>query len=182
MLGWLRRLFRPEGHEQSNNLLAIEFDRSLVTSSVEKVVRETIVSIDEFPPHCHKAVYHAAIVSISRGRDLHAFNERLLKIDLNRLDKHRIAELARFISNRATVAMQRERQLALGLTHCKWLYSHAICAYGKDWSPIMDRQHKEADGKVYEISKGLLIDGRYTWPGWDEGCKCVDRAIVKEFP
>jgi hypothetical protein len=41
-----------------------------------------------------------------------------------------------------------------------------------------DAAHCAANGKRYEISKGLFVDGKWTWPGVDEGCKCVSRSII----
>ena len=41
-----------------------------------------------------------------------------------------------------------------------------------------DSAHRAANGKRYEISKGLFVDGKWTWPGVEEGCKCLARAVL----
>ena len=44
-----------------------------------------------------------------------------------------------------------------------------------------DRLHKLANGKVYSIKAGLLIEGVKLRPRAEAGCKCVTRPIVKGF-
>lgn len=44
-----------------------------------------------------------------------------------------------------------------------------------------DAAHKAADGKRYEVVKGMLMDGRLTMPGRDEGCKCISRSVIPGF-
>jgi hypothetical protein len=41
-----------------------------------------------------------------------------------------------------------------------------------------DSAHRLANGKRYEIGKGLFVDGKWTWPGVEEGCKCSSRAVI----
>ena len=94
----------------------------------------------------------------------------------------RAAEIARSLHNKATAIIDRERQASLGITHAIWMYANAPCM--KDPShPVaadvqQDSAHRSANGKQYEISKGLFVDGKWTWPGVEEGCKCVARAVL----
>jgi len=41
--------------------------------------------------------------------------------------------------------------------------------------------HREASGKRYKVSSGMMIGGRYTGPGMDDDCKCVAFAVVPGF-
>jgi hypothetical protein len=78
--------------------------------------------------------------------------------------------------------IDRERQSALGITHAIWLYANAPCM--KDpFHPTAadvkrDAAHREANGKKYRIDKGLLVDGKRTWPGKEEECKCISRSVI----
>jgi hypothetical protein len=103
-----------------------------------------------------------------------------MKID--GMTKGRAAELALSLNNKATALIDRERQASLGISHAKWMYSNAPCM--KDPSrPVaadarQDSAHRSANGKQYEIGMGLFVDGKWTWPGVEEGCKCSSRAIL----
>ena len=77
-----------------------------------------------------------------------------------------------------------ERQSSLGITHAIWMYANAPCM--KDpWCDCptaadirQDSAHRAANGKKYEIAKGLFVDGKWTWPGVEEGCKCCSRPVL----
>ena len=44
-----------------------------------------------------------------------------------------------------------------------------------------DAAHRAADGKRYEVGKGMLLNGRLTMPGREEGCECISRPIIPEL-
>jgi len=82
-----------------------------------------------------------------------------------------------------------QRQLArwreLGITHAIWLYANAPCmedpSHATAANVQRDAAHCSVNGKRYEISKGLFVDGKWTWPGVEEGCKCVARAVLPQL-
>ena len=41
-----------------------------------------------------------------------------------------------------------------------------------------DSAHRAANGKKYEIAKGLFVDGKWARPGVEEGCKCSARSVL----
>jgi uncharacterized protein with gpF-like domain len=124
-------------------------------------------------------IYEAALGSVSAGRDLNVLFLALMKIE--GMSKERAAEIARSLNNKATAIINRERQASLGITHAKWMYANAPCMRDPNHPSTAEVQrdaaHCAANGKKYEIGKGLFVDGKWTWPGVEEGCKCASRAI-----
>jgi hypothetical protein len=160
----------------------IKFDPSVVTKSVKADLRRNIELFDDLEKKHVKQVYELALRSIVGRRDLHLFCTGLMNINIEGMTTGRAAEIGRSLSNKAKAIIDRERQASLGITHAKWMYANAPCM--KDPShPVSadvkrDAAHCSANGKRYEISKGLFVDGKWTWPGVEEGCKCASRAIL----
>jgi len=93
-----------------------------------------------------------------------------------------VVEITRWLHNQATKQIKRERQSSIGITHAIWMYANAPCMRNPRRPTAADiRQdsaHRAADGKRYEIAKGLLVDGKWTWPRVGLGCKCVSRSVL----
>ncbi len=81
-----------------------------------------------------------------------------------------------------SIYSERERQAALGITYAVWMYAHAPCMknprHPTDEEIQQNAAHKAADRKTYDLSKGLLVNGKWTWPGVEDGCKCFSRSIL----
>lgn len=106
--------------------------------------------------------------SISAGRDLSTLSAELH--ERFGVTKRRAALIARDQNNKCTATITRVRQQSLGITHAKWLHSHG----GRE----PRKSHQDADGKIYDITKGMLIDGEYIWPGQLINCRCVARSVI----
>lgn len=106
--------------------------------------------------------------SVAAGRDLGALSKELE--ERYGVTKRRAALIARDQNNKATATITRVRQESLGIKQAKWLHSHG----GKHPRP----SHKAADGKLYDIDKGMLIDGEYIRPGEKINCRCVSRSVI----
>ncbi|MDU7406882.1 MAG: phage head morphogenesis protein [Citrobacter portucalensis] len=73
-------------------------------------------------------------------------------------------------NNKATSVVQSARQQALGITQGIWKHSHA----GKEPRP----SHVKADGKVFELSKGMYLDGKWVMPGEEINCRCTWSPVI----
>jgi len=91
------------------------------------------------------------------------------------------------LRERPSLTDQEQRDLSLGVTHARWLhpgvdYISLSCAAfnirGTDDAELIDDAHRAADGKVYPIVDGLLVNGKMTAPGREPGCKCVSLSII----
>lgn len=105
--------------------------------------------------------------SVAAGRDLGYLTKELeARYGITR---RRAANIARSQNNMATSTIQKVRQQELGITEAIFTHSHA----GKHPRP----SHLVADGKRYTVSEGIYLDGKWTWPGLEPGCRCVSRVI-----
>lgn len=106
--------------------------------------------------------------SVQAGRDLHTLTESLQQ--QYGVTRRRAELIARDQNNKATATLTRVRQTELGITEAIWMHSHG----GK-----MPRQsHVAADGKRYNISKGMYIDGEWILPGEKINCRCFPRSVI----
>ena len=106
--------------------------------------------------------------SVQQGRDLGFLSKELH--ERYGVTKRRAAFIARDQSNKATATITRVRQRQLGITEAVWMHSHG----GRH----PRQSHVAADGKRYEIDKGMLIDGEYIFPGTLPNCRCVSRSVI----
>jgi uncharacterized protein with gpF-like domain len=160
--------------------MAVEFDPSIVSKSVKSNLRRNIELLDDLEKKHVKQVYKAALRSVLAGRDMATLCMALMKIE--GMTQRRAAEIALSLNNKATALINRERQASLGITHAIWMYPNAPCMKDPRHPVVEDVQqdsaHRAANGKKFEISKGLFVDGKWTWPGVEEGCKCSSRPIL----
>jgi uncharacterized protein with gpF-like domain len=190
-MSWLRHLLQPltkpieiEGDSRSGRgpqtMPSDKFDPSTVSKSVKADLRRNIELLDDLEKKHVRQIYEVALRSIVVGGDLHMFCKELVKIE--GMSHHRAAEIGRSLSKKAKAIITRERQASLGITHAIWMYPNAPCMRDTKHPVAADVQqdsaHRAANGKKYEVGKGLFVDGKWTWPGVDEGCKCSSRSVL----
>jgi hypothetical protein len=159
----------------------VKFDASRVTETVKTDVRKTIRLLEEIDSaHCEQ-VYDAALCSISAGGDLSVLFNALMQMNVNSMTKGTAAEIAHFLNRRATALMDKERQESIGIKQALWMYSGAPCEIDPRKTTGQDAAHRAADMKPFNVSKGMLLDGKWTWPGFERGCKCVSKSVVVGF-
>lgn len=106
--------------------------------------------------------------SVQRGRDLGELTKDLK--ERYGITQRRAALIARDQNNKATSVMQATRQQALGITKGIWRHS------GAGRNPR--HSHVEANGKEFDLDKGMLIDGEWIMPGEKINCKCGWSAVI----
>jgi hypothetical protein len=192
-MSWLRRLVQPltkpteiEEHSRSGpglkTIPTVKFDPSAVSKSVKANLRRDIELLDDIQKKHAKQIYELALRSISAGGDLHLFCTELTNMNIEGMTATRAAEIGRFLDNKSKAIINRERQASLGITHAIWMYPNAPCMKDLRRPSATDVQqdsaHRLANGSRYEISKGLFVDGKWTWPGVEKGCKCSSRSVL----
>ena len=151
----------------------VKFDASRVTETVKADIRKNIEALEDIDRSFFDQVYDAALRSISAGLDLSIIYNCLQQMNIDGMTKERAADIARLLNYKATALMDRERLNSLGIKQVLWLYSGAPC----DVKPTGEESrqnaaHKAASGKPFDVSKGMFLDGKWTWPGVEPGCKC----------
>ena len=163
----------------------VKFDASQVTEDVKAEIRKNVAQIECVDSSHFDAVYDAALRSVSAGRDLHALYEVLMRIGADGITRRKAEEIARHINNKATSLINRNRQKALGIEDAVWLHSGAPCMTNTHKPTAeeirQDAAHKLANGTRFNVSKGMFLDGKWTWPGQENGCHCFSKSVIKGF-
>lgn len=87
------------------------------------------------------------------------------------VSKRRAKNIAINQAGRAHAIIEQARRQELGITKAVWLHSHA----GKKPRP----SHVAANGKEFDIEKGMYLDGEWVLPGQAINCRCGSKAIIE---
>jgi uncharacterized protein with gpF-like domain len=142
-----------------------------VNDAYQSVIFENVGLIKSIASEHLSDVQGLVMRSVQAGRDLGPLRDDLVK--RYGVTKKRAALIARDQNNKATSVMDRARMLSLGITQAKWVHSGG----GVHPRP----SHVNADGEIFDVAKGCLIDGEYIQPGELINCRCVKRAIIPGF-
>lgn len=134
----------------------------------QSIIHENVGLIKSIASDHLQEVQGLVMRSVQQGRNLGDLTAELTK--RYGITKRRAALIARDQNNKATATLTRVRHKQLGITQAVWKHSHA----GKHPRP----SHLKADGDVYDIDKGMYLDGKWTWPGVEINCRCVSRPLL----
>ncbi len=161
----LKRILKNAG-------LTVEFRMSRAVNDVfQASIAEQVGLIKSIASEHLSEVQGAVMRSVTQGRDLGYLSKELE--DRYGVTKRRAAFIARDQANKATATITRARQIELGITKAKWRHSAA----GKH----PRASHVKADGKEYDVAKGMLIDGEWIFPGQLPNCRCTSAPIIEGF-
>lgn len=143
------------------------------TDVLQASIYENVSLIRSIPQQYLTDVEGLVMRSVMAGRDLGTLSKAL--VSRYGITKRRAALIARDQNNKATSAMTRARQKDLGIKYAIWMHSGA----GKEPRP----KHVAANGKRYDVSKGLQIGdkGQWVFPGEEISCRCTSRSIIPGF-
>lgn len=105
---------------------------------------------------------------VTNGYDLGQISKNL--VDAYGISDRRAAFIARDQGAKAHAVIERERRKEAGITQAVWLHSHA----GK----TPRQSHVRANGKVFDIEKGLYLDGEWLLPGQAINCRCGSKSLL----
>lgn len=150
-----------------------------MTAAMRDILRATIEEnvglIRSIPQQYLGEVQGLVMRSVTAGRDL-GFLSRELR-ERYGITKRRAALISLDQNNKATSALQRARQVELGIEEGIWMHSHA----GKEPRPT----HLANDGKKFSIADGWYDPDRRVrrriWPGELINCRCSWRVVIKGF-
>lgn len=141
---------------------------SQMNNALQATISENVGLIRSIPEKYFTEVEGMVMRSVARGRDLgHLTDELENRYSITR---RRAATIARDQNNKATSVMQAARQKSLGIKQGIWRHSHA----GKEPRP----SHVKADGKKFDIDKGMYLDGKWTMPGEEINCRCTWSPVI----
>lgn len=129
------------------------------------------VGIIKHIPEAHLArVQDAVWKNVTKGFDRGQLAKDLRE-QLGTTEK-RAKRLANQQARMAKSTFENVRRLELGIEEAIWRHSHV----GKEPRP----SHVKADGTIYKIKDGLVLDQVRTWPGVEYGCKCFSEAVLPD--
>ena len=137
-------------------------------TAYDAVIAEQVGLIKSIAQQNLTQVETLVMQSVQAGRDLSTLAPELEK--RFGITRRRAELIARDQNNKATATLTRVRQKELGIKQAIWLHSHG----GKTPRP----SRVKADGSVYDIDKGMYLDGKWTWPGVEINCRCVSRSVI----
>ena len=134
---------------------------------------QNVALIKSIPEQYLKNVEGAVMRSVQAGRDMGPLAKELQKN--YGVTKKRAALIARTQNNLASGAMNRTRQIELGVTKAKWRHSGG----GKEPRPT----HVANNGKLYDVKKGWFDPHEKKWifPGQLINCRCVSISVIPGF-
>lgn len=157
------------GSALKNAGFTVEFKMtSQMNNALQATISENVGLIRSIPEKYFTEVEGMVMRSVARGRDLGHLTEELEK--RYGITRRRAATIARDQNNKATSVMQAARQKSLGITQGIWRHSYA----GKE----PRKSHIKADGKVFDLDKGMLLDNKWTMPGEEINCRCTWSPII----
>lgn len=109
--------------------------------------------------------------SVSRGRDLGYLREEIEK--RYGVARDRAVLIARDQNNKATSIITHAKYEELGITQAVWKHNSG--------AKTPRASHLAADDKVYDIQKGMFIDGKHIFPGEEINCGCTSVPIIPEL-
>lgn len=87
------------------------------------------------------------------------------------IGRNRAKLIARDQANKVHAVMEQARRKELGIKKATWSHSAAAKEPRKS--------HVAANGKEFDVERGMLIDGEYILPGQKINCGCTSRSIIE---
>ncbi len=166
-----------------NMLPTITFDTSRLTPTVLADLERNVLKLPEIDQRNFEAFYDLALRAMATGGDLDFFCNGINELNIAGMTGQRAAQISMSLWFKAKGKMDREQQAEIGITRARWAYSNAPCMIDpRKPTPAdlrINEAHKAANGKIYLIAEGMLIEGTRTWPGDEWYCKCSSQS---EFP
>lgn len=131
------------------------------------ILSENVALIKSIPAQFHKDVEGHVWHAVNRGGDLGALTD-VLK-ERYGVTHNRAALIARDQNSKAHAIIENARRQEIGMTRAIWRHGGA----GKEPRP----SHLSANGKTYELDKGMYLDGVWTYPKHEINCLPGDSKI-----
>ncbi|WP_447876986.1 phage head morphogenesis protein [Serratia fonticola] len=144
---------------------------SEMNNALQAVIGENVGLIRSIPQQYLSQVETLVMQSVSRGRDLSTLTDELQ--ERYGITRRRAAFIALDQNNKATSVMQAARQRSLGFKRGIWRHSNA--------AKVPRKSHVKANGKEFDLDKGMLIDGEWIMPGEKPRCGCGWQAVIPTF-
>lgn len=107
--------------------------------------------------------------SVEGGFDLATLTDNLDRA--YHIGRNRCKFIARDQANKAHSAMEQARRKELGIKKAIWMHSAA--------AKEPRQSHVKANGKEFDVEKGMYLDGKWILPGQEINCGCTSKAVIE---
>lgn len=107
--------------------------------------------------------------SVEGGFDLATLTDNL--DHAYHIGRNRCKLIARDQANKAHAAIEQARRKELGIKKAIWMHSAAAK------EPRIS--HVKANGKEFDVGKGMYLDGKWVLPGQEINCGCTSKAVIE---
>jgi uncharacterized protein with gpF-like domain len=135
------------------------------------MTKDNVGLIKSIPTKYFEQIEEAVMRAMTNGRDLESLKKDLLSI--GGVTDKRADLIARDQASKAASVINRSRQLDLGIKKGIWIHTHA--------SKEPRQSHLDANGKEYDLERGMLIDGEWIQPGEEINCTCMGAPVIPGF-
>lgn len=87
------------------------------------------------------------------------------------IGRNRAKLIARDQANKANAVIEQARRKELGITKAIWMHSAA--------AKVPRPSHVAANGKEFDVEKGMYLDGKWVLPGQEINCGCTSRSVIE---
>jgi uncharacterized protein with gpF-like domain len=145
-----------------------------VNNAMQAAIGENVGLIKSIGSEHLSQVEGLVMRHMQTGRDLGALTTDLTeRYDIT---KRRAAFISKDQANKMTAVINRTRQAELGITQARWKHSGA--GRHPRISHLAAGRDNGGKGKLYDVTKGCLIDGEYIWPGQLPNCRCTSQSVI----
>lgn len=147
------------------NLQLTDYTRQAMRASVGMNVGLIKSIPGEYLTDVQKYVWEA----VEGGFDLATLTDNL--DHAYHIGRNRCKLIARDQSNKVHAAMEQARRQELGIKKAIWMHSAA--------AKEPRQSHVKANGKEFDVSKGMYLDGKWILPGQEINCGCTSKGIIE---
>lgn len=138
-------------------------------AAMRAAIGENVGLIKSIPTEYLAQVSKYTWAAVEGGFDLKTLTDNLEHA--YHIGRNRCKLIAADQSNKVHSVMEQARRKELGIKKAIWRHSSAA----KEPRP----SHVAANGKMFDVDKGMLIDGEYILPGQKIRCGCTSRAVIE---
>lgn len=140
-----------------------------VNNVIQAVVAENVNLIKSISAQYFTEVEGLVLRSVRAGRDIAYLTDELER--RYGITRRRALTIARDQNNKASAAISRARMQDAGVRLGIWRHTSG--------SRHPRPSHEAADGQVFDLTEGLLIDGRMIFPGEEVNCGCRFAPVIE---
>jgi uncharacterized protein with gpF-like domain len=142
-----------------------------LTNAAQSFVHENVNLIKSIPEKYFTEVEGMVMRGIRDEKPSSWVNDELAK--RYGITTRRAIMIARDQNHKATEQLNRTRQLGLGVKRGMWQHATGV--------KEPRHSHERANGKIFDLDKGLKVDGEFIFPGEKINCHCFFIPLLEDY-